>query len=779
MLHCISSRPKKCLVSLIFISFAACVAALGGSQPVWHDNDDPRDVYTQEFLLALASSGSIELVGTSTSTVITPFNPYVDPATAAAFGPGRVEIQDAAVASGLNVTSEVTPGVETGYFAVPPSGRVEDTAPLNSTVGTAIAAAANQYGTPERPLIVICGGAMTVVADAYLIDPTIAPKIVVYWLGGTRNGFTEYNSAVDGWGNAVVAKYLRLTMFPIDIPSQEGASPVVPKTDLLTCLPASPMRDLMVAKDHPSNPLPGSIDADGLPAVYLMNPAVITGSQRKSFSGTKVIDFGGQAHAVPVLANDPNGNVTVVTAVDQALSSQIWWLAFERAFGGWQADPFRYYPVTETGGAQVAFATHEISATYRGPLVTVFRESDGSVASFYEGNRQGSLDTVRGGGGVGLTRWHPAGDTVRVIIWHDQSGQGRDAIAASPELAPRIVENGRMIRGSRNEPVLRFTVDDSLQVDDGNTLADTIRLSVSVWGLVNPWSVSAQGFISKEETSFTTGLQKGWKISVTSPDQLQIGIGGAASSPQALSSQGSIPRELWHHTSTVFNGSLSGNSNRLKSWLDSKPLSLSFGAGTIPNRIAFADSPLEIGTGGTDLHLDGELGEVIVWTNSLAVAAIGKLHSRRFVSDFSSPGAVVALHDWAAAASLAHEAAIADAVPYGDGISNLLKYAFNLDGSRPDSKILTSGAGNLSGLPNVSLVTLENGRAALRLEYLRRRNAGLTYVPEIGAQLGSWQPLDQVPVITPINEQWERAVMMSAAAENQRHHFIRVKVRLP
>jgi hypothetical protein len=363
------------------------------------------------------------------------------------------------------------------------------------------------------------------------------------------------------------------------------------------------------------------------------------------------------------------------------------------------------------------------------------------------------------------------------MIWHDQSGHARHATAVSDNVAPRIVENGRILRGSRNEPVLRFAVDDLLQVDDGQSLADTKLLSVSVWGLVEPWSVSSQGFLSKNATSTTTGLQTGWQISVTSPDQLQIGIGGSASSPQALSGQGSIPRQRWSHTATVFDGSLSGNSNRLKSWLDSQPLSLSFGTGTIPDRIAPADSPLFIGKGGSNLHLDGQLAEVIVWTTPLASAAVGQLDSRRFVSDFSSPGAVVSLADWAADVSLADDAAAEEAAPHGDGVSNLLKYAFNLDGSRPD--VTTLVPGNQSGLPHVSLVPKADGSVALRLEYLRRKNAGLSYIPEISRELGDWQAIDQVPVVTPINEQWERAVMVSSAAGNEPRRFVRLKVRLP
>ena len=47
------------------------------NHPVIYDNDDTRDVYTDEYLMALASAGDIKLLGMITSSSIRPFNKYV------------------------------------------------------------------------------------------------------------------------------------------------------------------------------------------------------------------------------------------------------------------------------------------------------------------------------------------------------------------------------------------------------------------------------------------------------------------------------------------------------------------------------------------------------------------------------------------------------------------------------------------------------------------------------------------------------------------------------
>lgn len=97
------------------------------------------------------------------------------------------------------------------------------------------------------------------------------------------------------------------------------------------------------------------------------------------------------------------------------------------------------------------------------------------------------------------------------------------------------------------------------------------------------------------------------------------------------------------------------------------------------------------------------------------------------------------------------------ASPAGDGIPNLLKFAFNMDLSAPDVRILEPGTGT-AGLPSV-LRTGQGAGAKFRIEYLRRKGSQLTYTPKISGDLANFQPLAAVPVVTPISSAWERVVV--------------------
>lgn len=113
--------------------------------------------------------------------------------------------------------------------------------------------------------------------------------------------------------------------------------------------------------------------------------------------------------------------------------------------------------------------------------------------------------------------------------------------------------------------------------------------------------------------------------------------------------------------------------------------------------------------------------------------------------------------------------------PQNDGVTNLMKFACNLNPLGPDVRTLNAGAGGTAGLPGKSLVA-----GKLRLEFIRRKassNPGITYIAEVGSNLAGWSTFGGTPTVTSINATWERVVILDAGDGVMR--FGRLKVTHP
>ena len=132
---------------------------------------------------------------------------------------------------------------------------------------------------------------------------------------------------------------------------------------------------------------------------------------------------------------------------------------------------------------------------------------------------------------------------------------------------------------------------------------------------------------------------------------------------------------------------------------------------------------------------------------------------------------------WATTAKLSGHLAAPLSTPFNDGVSNLLKYAFNMKGDNADSLTLDPSSGT-SGLPTAVTVTSQN-YITLRLHYMRRINSGLIYSPQFSSSLSSetYLPMTGITSATYIDPQWDRVtVEQSFARTSAPVRFVRVKV---
>jgi hypothetical protein len=113
--------------------------------------------------------------------------------------------------------------------------------------------------------------------------------------------------------------------------------------------------------------------------------------------------------------------------------------------------------------------------------------------------------------------------------------------------------------------------------------------------------------------------------------------------------------------------------------------------------------------------------------------------------------------DWSARAGLTGANAAPGAMPFNDGVPNLLKYAFNMNGSGPDRTVLASGTGN-SGLA-VFTMGRNGDQAVVRVEYVRLKASEVLYTPKISTDLKTYVPMTGTITVTSIDPSWERMVI--------------------
>ena len=285
------------------------------TNPVLYDNDWTND-YVDWYLMALASVGDINYVGISTSSSIPPYNKHMTAEHLEKSVGWRRKIVRLGRESGFRNVPDPVAGTK-GNLKKPVSGSIADTQPLDSPGSRQIIEQAHKT-SPNKPLVICVGGPLTVVADAYLLDNSIAEKLFVAFLGQRHEGMSGFNGWSDGWAAYIVLEKLRLIQFI----GQRKMVAHIPKKRLFE-LPDSPARDFMIAST-PDVAAPEG-DADGPPAISLMRPDYIKRVTRVSFGGWKER----KGHEMPLFKNDPNGRATLVSEVDQNVATEEWFRAMK------------------------------------------------------------------------------------------------------------------------------------------------------------------------------------------------------------------------------------------------------------------------------------------------------------------------------------------------------------------------------------------------------------------------------------------------------------------
>ena len=278
--------------------------------PILLANDGVTDNWQGEYAILLANGGGPKLAG----IIVNTSGPWPDLDTNIAGWRGLVA---AATASGLrNIPDPIS---STGPPLVrPASGQIQDTTLTRSEGAKAILDASSGLSLAYRPLVVVTGGRLTDVADAYLMDPTVTERVVVVSSMGsttdTGGAMGPPNGEMDPWADAIVTACFRF----VQVSAFYDQTTDVP-TSRLAQLPANAFGDWIAAKQPSIFDLNQAADQVGVAAVGISS--FVTSLQKVSAAGL----IGAGATAGPELVADPAGPLLLVTQSDGAEATARFW----------------------------------------------------------------------------------------------------------------------------------------------------------------------------------------------------------------------------------------------------------------------------------------------------------------------------------------------------------------------------------------------------------------------------------------------------------------------
>jgi hypothetical protein len=278
--------------------------------PVILANDSATDNWQGEYAILLASGGGPKLAG----IIVNTSGPWPDIDANINGWRGMVA---AAHASGMRDIPD--PITSIGPALVRPAdGRFASTVPNGSEGARLILDMSARLSVPYRPLVVVTGGRLTDVADAYLIDPSVSGRIVVVSSMGTvtatGGAMGKPNGEMDPWADAIVTASLPFVQVSAfydqltDVPASRVSE-----------LPANPFGDWIAAKEPNVWSISQAADQVGVIAVGVAAFAVAV--ERVAATST----VGPGASAGPDLTAAANGPAWLVTqSMGGAATARFW-----------------------------------------------------------------------------------------------------------------------------------------------------------------------------------------------------------------------------------------------------------------------------------------------------------------------------------------------------------------------------------------------------------------------------------------------------------------------
>jgi hypothetical protein len=273
-------------------------------------NDGAYDNWSGEYAILLANGGGSPLA----EIIVDENSDWPDIETNVG---GYRDLVAAAIASGLHDLPDPIASIG-APLVMPASGKIEETQANRSEGALRIVATSSKLGSPYRPVVIATGGALTDVADAYLVDPTVTDRVVVVSSLGsassTGGGMGKPNGNSDPWADFIVASKFRY----VQVSAWYDQLTDVPDSSVPT-LPNNALGAWIAAKQP--NLWQWSPASDQVAVLAVGLPKFATAIQRVSPTGA--VDGG--ATAGPDLTTDQSGSGWIVTGCDGTAATTRFW----------------------------------------------------------------------------------------------------------------------------------------------------------------------------------------------------------------------------------------------------------------------------------------------------------------------------------------------------------------------------------------------------------------------------------------------------------------------
>lgn len=177
---------------------------VGPDCPMIYDNDWWSDTPDKDYLWAKASQGEAELRGNIVTRDLWDWRKGYHYKLEQGLADARKAVARARH-SGLQKVPDPVAGADAA-FVPPRSGKIEDTRIVRSK-GSELIVAEARKARPDKPLLVFVGGPLNTVANAVLMEPSIAERMVVF-----MTDLSGYNGQ-DPWANYIVARRCKLVNY--------------------------------------------------------------------------------------------------------------------------------------------------------------------------------------------------------------------------------------------------------------------------------------------------------------------------------------------------------------------------------------------------------------------------------------------------------------------------------------------------------------------------------------------------------------------------------------